>query len=163
MGVCLYHIHNPAEKTNNAQHNFPLPYTHTHTHFLLPVLPPFRTPVWIHPVPSGGRRRGDLRRLHWDGQWRASGSNVPRVKATGQCAHLGRPVKKFGTGSPLRAFRVWRAWGTRRGMRGGAREGGGLSVPAQCLFCGGGGCYNGYIKRRSLGGGMGGGGPGPSG
>lgn len=46
-------------------------------------------------------------------------------------------------------------------MRGGAREGGGLSVPAQCLFCGG-GCYNGYIKRRSLGGGMGGG-PGPSG
>lgn len=30
MGVCLYHIHNPAEKTNNAQHNFPLPYTHTY-------------------------------------------------------------------------------------------------------------------------------------
>lgn len=36
----------------------------------------------------------------WDGQWRASGSNVPSVKATGQCAYLGRPVKKFGTGCP---------------------------------------------------------------
>lgn len=59
MGVCLYHI-NPAERrkkrTTMHRHNFP----HTHTHFLLPVLPPFRTPVWIHPVPSGGRRRGDL-------------------------------------------------------------------------------------------------------
>lgn len=50
MGVCLYHIHNPAEKTNNAQHNFHFhTHTHTHTHFLLPVLPPFLLPFGFIP------------------------------------------------------------------------------------------------------------------
>lgn len=114
---------------------------------LLSFLPPFRTPSLD---PSGllqGRRR---RRGFATGRTMAccprGHPDVPRVKATGQCSHLGRPVRRSGPQVHAAFFFVFGALGYREGQEGGE----GLSVPAGTG--GGDGCYNAYIKRRSPGG-----------
>lgn len=61
---------------------------------------------------------------------------------------FGTTGEEIGTTGPCSLLVVFGARGYREGQDGGGE---GLSVPA-ADGGGGGGCYNGYIKRKSLGG-----------
>lgn len=117
-------------------------HTHTRTHKIpstvSPALPHSRSDSFRPLQVAVGAWEVTRRLYHWTVNGVRSGSNAPSVKATGQCAHLGRPVKSSG-----RAHSSFSCL-ARLGTRGGAR--GGLSVPACGFGCGG--CYNDYVKRR---------------